>query len=191
MSEPFALFDHWLASWLIELAMAALLLFWVVGAYNRLMRLRNALGSAWAQIDQLLQTRAQALTAWQDALRIPLADESTALAVLAEAVARERTAALAARARPADAAALTGWVAAEGALASPLSRLQALAEHRPGLLQDGTVAALRVQLADLQTRLEYARHAYNEAAAVYNAATRQMPTRVLSQLFGFIPAGTA
>ena len=54
--------------WLLQLAVLAIVVFWVVGAYNRLMRLRNAVASAWAQVEPAQEARlGPALAAWIDA----------------------------------------------------------------------------------------------------------------------------
>ena len=42
---------------IVSLVVAAVLLFWAIGAHNRLIALRNAIGSAWAQLDALLKRR--------------------------------------------------------------------------------------------------------------------------------------
>jgi LemA protein len=174
-----------LGAWLLELALIAVLGFWVMGAYNRLMRHRNAIGTAWAQIDDLLVRRAAVIEPLADALQGPLEAEAKTLAALSQALARQRAAALVVRGRPTQASALTAWAAAEGELASPLTRLDALVAQHPELAGSDEVKPLRKQLADLAPRLTYARQAFNEAADAYNQALEEFPTRLLKPLFGF------
>lgn len=180
------LWPAWVPS-LLKLAGGALLLFWVVGAYNRLVRLRGAIGVAWAQIDELLTRRASLLEPLIGALTEPLADESTTLAALASAEQRQRAAALAVRARPWQAAALMAWVVAEGELASPLARLQALLEQRPELAGSEPVQPLRNQLAEIGPRLVFARQAFGAAATAYSESLAEFPTRWVGRLFGMRP----
>lgn len=184
-STAFALPD-W-APWLIKLGLAAVLLFWVVGAYNRLTRLRGAIGSAWAQIDELLARRSALLAPLADALREALADEMTTLAALGRTDEQQRRAAQAVRARPAHAPALMAWALAEAELASPLARLQALLEQRPELLDSEPVQPLLRELAELAQRLGYARQAFGDAARAYSAAAEEFPTRWVARLFGMRP----
>jgi LemA protein len=171
------------APWLLKLGLAAVLLFWVVGAYNRLTRLRGAVGSAWLQVDELLARRSMLLQALADALRDPLADEAVTLDALTRADAHQRQAALAVRARPSQAPLLMEWVLAEAELASPLARLLALLEQRPDLHANEEILGLQRQLTELASRLAYARHLFSDAADTYNAAVEEFPTRVVARLF--------
>ncbi|MFO1339871.1 MAG: LemA family protein [Burkholderiaceae bacterium] len=186
MEDAAAFWSGWAPS-LLKLGAAAVLLFWVVGAYNRLTRLRGAIGSAWSQIDELLARRATVIDALGGALREPLADEATTLAALAQAEQHQRSAALAVRARPAHAAALMAWVVAEAELASPLARLQALLEQRPGLAGSEQVQPWRQQLAEFAPRLVYARQAFSDAARAYSDALEEFPTRWVARLFSMRP----
>jgi LemA protein len=170
------------------MAAVALLMFWMVGAYNRLMRHRNALGTAWGQIDELLTRRAAALEPLMGHLKEPMAAEVNTLQALAQALERQQAAARAVRAKPASAVALQAWVVVEGELASPMARLSALVEQHPELAGSEAVKPLRGQLAELAPRLVYARQVFNDAADVYNSAIEEFPTRLLTPLFGFKPA---
>lgn len=183
MDDAAVLWSGW-APTLLKLGAAAVLLFWVVGAYNRLTRLRGAVGSAWSQIDELLARRATVIDTLGSALREPLADEATTLAALALAEQHQRSAALAVRARPAHAEALMAWVVAEAELASPLARLQALLEQRPDLAGSEQVQPWHQQLTEFGPRLSYARQAFSEAARVYSGALEEFPTRWVARLFG-------
>ena len=64
-----------ISHWLFQLALLAVLLFWLVGAYNRMVRLRTAIISAWEQIVAALVKRSEAMAAVADAVREPLAAE--------------------------------------------------------------------------------------------------------------------
>lgn len=174
-----------IGTWLVEMAAIAVLLFWVIGAYNRLMRHRNAIAAAWGQIDELLLRRTALLEPLAEALKEPLQAEATTLATLAQALERQRAAARVVRSRPTQAAALLAWVTAEGGLASPLARLDALVEQDSELAGSEAVKPLRKQLAELAPRLVYARQVFNDAAEGYNAALDEFPTRLLRPLFGF------
>jgi LemA protein len=171
--------------WLARLAAIAVALFWMVGAYNRLMRHRNALAVAWGQIDELLTRRAAALEPLMAQLEAPMAAEANTLQTLAQALERQQQTVRAVRARPSAAAALQAWVVAEGELASPVARLQALVEQHPELAGSDAVKPLRQQLAELAPRLVYARQVFNDAADAYNLAVEEFPTRLLTPMFGF------
>ncbi len=173
--------DQWLLA-----AGGALLIFWMLGAYNRLVALRNDIIGAWAQVDEPLQRRSMAILALADGLRGPLADEAGALDALRHAQAQLQAAADALRRRPALAARAQAFGTAEAGLAAALARLLALLEQRPGLREAEPLAALHESMQ----RIGFARQLFNDAVHRYNEAVRQFPTRLLTRLFGFGTAGT-
>jgi LemA protein len=172
---------------LLIAAALAVLVFWLVGAYNRLTRLRGAIGVAWQQIDELLSRRSLLVRSLVEALREPLADEAATLATLAQAEQRQHAAVLALRSRPAQATPLTAWVVAEGELASPLARLLALLDQHPELSASEAVAPAYAELRVLAPRLAYARQLFTSAAGSYNEALAELPTRWVARLFGMQP----
>jgi LemA protein len=181
------------AHWLVQLALGLVLLGWIVGCYNRLVRLRLAIVSAWEQIVAALARRSEAMAAVVEAVREPLAAEAATLQALVEADARQCAAAddvKLARARIAD---VSLWVAAEAALASPASRLRALIELQPALVNEWPQGEkLRQSLAawrETEPRLAFARQGFNDAADVYNKAIHQWPARLVSSALGFRVAG--
>jgi LemA protein len=171
------------------LVTAAILVFWMVGAYNRLVALRNAIGGAFAQVDELLQRRGAAVAPLAATLRTSLAGEQGALDALLTAQMQVQIASEALRAKPMLAPRAAAVVAAESLMTSSSSRVLALLEQHPGLLGDPTVAPLVATVRETSGRLTFARQSFNDAAAAYNAAARQVPTRLLVRLFGFGTAG--
>jgi LemA protein len=177
------------AGQLVTVAIAAVLVFWMVGAYNRLVALRNGIVTAWAQVDEALQRRGDAVAPMVAALRAPLADEQGALDALAAAQLRVAAAADALRERPVMAAHAGALASAESALAPAASRVLALVEQQPALLADVTLATALGDWRAAEPRLAFARQLFNDAVAAYNAAARQFPTRLLTRLYGFGTAG--
>jgi LemA protein len=174
---------------LLSLLGAAVAVFWTVGAYNRLMALRMAIGTAWAQFEEPLQRREQTLAPLAVRLRGPLAAEHSALDALVVAQAQVRAAADTVRARPVQPAALAAFNAHEAQLAAALARVLALAEQSAAVREDVEATSLLAQLAEPTQRMGAARQWFNDAADAYDAAIRQWPTRALVPLFGFGPAG--
>lgn len=171
-------------------AVAVLLVFWTLGAHNRLVELRNQIIAAWAQVDEPLQRRAAALTPLVTGLRAHFPDEQDALDAVQAALAQVQAGADGLRARPALAPRAALLATAESALSSAQSRLLALVEHRSGLGADGALAQHVAALRDATQRLGFARQLFNDAVVAYNTAARQFPTRLVSRLFGFSAAGT-
>ena len=174
---------------IVALVLGGVLVFWVVGAYNRLVGLRNGIGQAWAKLGEALGQRGAALQPLVAALREPLAAEQGALDALLATHAEAVRAAAAMASRPVQASHAQAWVAAEAALAAAASRVMALLEQDSELRAQDPVAALATAWRDGQARLPFARQLFNEAAAAYNDALTLFPTSVLVKLFGFAPAG--
>ncbi len=168
---------------------AAILVFWMVGAYNRLVALRSDIGSAWALLHEVLKTRGDAVAPLVRALREALAGEQGALDALLAAEKQVRSAADALGARPVDAALAAAVVAGEAAMASAASRVLALLEQQDTLRQDEQVRPHAAVLRDSAPSLTFSRQRYNEAAAAYNEAAALFPTRLLAELYRFGPAG--
>lgn len=161
---------------LLAILVAAVLLFWTVGAYNRLVGLRNKLLRAMASIDEQFRARQAMLARWIEGLA-GQADEH-ALAALRAACQQAETACTHARSQPTRAGAVVSLRLAEDILA------QARAALRP------PGDALSAELAEADTALAFARRRFNDAAQVYNRAVSQFPTWVIAGLFGFRKAGT-
>ena len=164
---------------------AAVLLFWCVGAYNRLMALRNVMRAAFTQLEAQVRRRHELIPQLADAAR---ADPATDPDVLDAAVAARQQARAAldlARAHPGAPGPMVSLAMAEQVLEDACRRLQQAIDRRSALKADSTVQAVRDDLLGAEGRLGFARQMFNEAVTAYNAAVQQFPTRVLSSLFGF------
>jgi LemA protein len=179
--------------WLFQLVLLAVLLGWVVGAYNRMARLRASIMSAWEQIVAALVKRSEAMAAVADAVRESLPAEGATLQALAEADARQRTAADGVRQARARIADVSLWVSAEASLASPASRLRALIELQPALIHESDkgpqLAAALAAWGEAEPRIQFARQGFNDAVDLYNKAIHQVPTRLIASPLGFRSAG--
>jgi LemA protein len=179
--------------WLFQLALLAVVLFWIVGAYNRMVRMRTAILSAWDQIVAALVKRSDAMAAVAAAVREPLAAEAGTLLALAESDAKQRTAADGVRQARARIADVSSWVAAEAGLASPASRLRALIELQPALIHESDqgpqLATALAAWGEAEPRIQFARQGFNDAVDGYNKAIHQWPTRLIASPLGFRSAG--
>jgi LemA protein len=174
---------------LLALGLAALLIFWMVGAYNRLVSLRNAIGQAWAKVDEAQRLRGQAAAPLLAALREPLAAEQGALDTAQTALSEVARVAALMNLRPVLEVNAASWVAAETGLSGAASRLFALLEHQGELRLQEEVATGSSAWREADQRLAFARQLFNEAAADYNAAIALFPTRLLLPMFRFGRAG--
>ena len=163
----------------------AVLVFWAVGAYNRLVRLRNVIGNAFAQIDVQLKRRYDLIPNLVEVARKYVAHERETLEAVAAARNQAKAAADLARTRPAAAGAVTSLSMAEQVLGSALGKLMAVVEAYPELKADQNLRELSEELTSTENKVAFSRQLFNDAAFDYNVAAQQFPTRLLAAVFGF------
>jgi LemA protein len=163
-------------------------LMWIVGAYNRLVGLRNRFKNAYAQIDVQLKRRYDLIPNLVETAKGYIKHERGTL----EAVIAARNAASAANVRaaqsPGDATAMKELSGAETALTSTLGRLFAVAEAYPDLKANTTMMALMEELTSTENKVAFARQAYNDSVMAYNTQRETFPTNMIAGPFNFGPA---
>ena len=174
--------------WIIFLGLIALGVFWVIGAYNRLVSLRNAFKNAFAQIDVQLKRRYDLIPNLVETAKAYMKHERETLEAVIKARAGAVTANTAAAANPADPAAMKQLVAAAGLLSGALGKLFALAEAYPDLKANQTMGQLMEELTSTENKVAFARQAYNDAVMAYNTARETFPSVLIAGTFGFGPA---
>jgi len=173
----------------LSLVLACVLVFWVLGAYNRLVRLRRAVAQAWVQAEAPLSRRAQLLpelTAW---VLQEMPQEQAALSALAQAQEAVAQAAQSLQASPVNATAAASLVTTLARLDANLARLQAVCEMHAALREAPSVQTAMAEWRELDGRLVFGRQLYNDAVQIYNDAVVEFPTRWLVGWFKFLPAG--
>lgn len=174
---------------IVTLAVLAAVGLWAVLAYNALVRRRNEIGNAFAQIDVQLKRRHDLVPNLVEAARGTLQHEAQTLIAVTEARAGADRAAAAARRDPTAAAAIGALGGAEAALGGLLGKLMLVVEAYPALKADATMRELSEELAHTENRIAFARQAFNDAVLDYNNAAQQVPANVVAAVFGFRPAG--
>jgi LemA protein len=174
--------------WIIVLVVIAVVLFWAVGAYNRLIGLRNRFRNAFAQIDVQLKRRYDLIPNLVETAKAYMKHERETLENVIKARNSAVSANAAASADPGSASAIQGLVAAEGALSGALSRLFALAEAYPDLKANQNMMQLTEELTGTENKISFARQAFNDAVMSYNTASQQFPTNFIASVFSFAPA---
>jgi LemA protein len=171
--------------WLIVLALIALAVFWAIGAYNRLVDLRNKFKNAFAQIDVQLKRRYDLIPNLVETAKGYMKHERETLEAVIKARNSAVTANAAAAADPANPAAIQGLMAAEGALSGALSKLFALAEAYPDLKANANMMQLSEELTGTENKIAFARQAFNDAVMTFNTAVEQFPSNVIANFFAF------
>jgi LemA protein len=175
----------------VSWTVAAVLLFWAVGAYNRLMRLRAEANGAFAHVEgefarQVDLVRGQ-LPPPEPTQPAPLESEPTSFWSALHAAASQLAATLAAaRAKPLDSDNIAALNAAQNVLAMAWEQAERDDAHDLAGPRLPDTVLLRRRQALLQAHA--AAEAFNVAVTRYNEAIAQFPALVLAWLFGFKPA---
>ena len=177
---------------LVLLAFIALLtifvIFFVIGAYNALVTLRNRYKNAYSQIDVQLKRRYDLIPNLVETAKGYLQHERGTL----EAVIAARNAAVTANTRaaanPGEASAMKDLSSAESALSGVMGRLFALAEAYPDLKANTTMMTLMEELTSTENKVSFARQAYNDSVMAYNTKREVFPTNIIANSFNFAPA---
>jgi LemA protein len=173
-----------IVTWFVLVTLAL----WMLAAYNRLVRNRNEIANAFAQIDVQLKRRYDLIPNLVDVARKYVQHERDTLEAVIAARNGAKSASDAARARPADAARIGALAGAEGTLAGLMKQLAVVVEAYPELKADATLRELSEELGHTENRIAFARQAFNDSVLDYNNAAQQVPTNVVAGLFGFKPA---
>jgi LemA protein len=163
-------------------------LMWLVGAYNRLVALRNRFKNAYAQIDVQLKRRYDLIPNLVETAKGYIKHERGTLEAVIAARNAASAANVAAAQNPGDAAAMKGLSGAETALTSTLGRLFAVAEAYPDLKANTTMMALMEELTSTENKVAFARQAYNDSVMAYNTQRETFPTNMVAGPFNFGPA---
>lgn len=168
----------WAPLLLVPALAVVLALVWGMTIYNRLVRLRNQVRTAWADIDVQLVRRHDLVPQLVSAVQGYAAHERATL---------DAVTALRAQAAGATDAAALGEL--EHALGDGLQRLLVLQEAYPELAASALFARLQADLVDVEAQLQYARRFYNGAVRDLNDAVQKVPDVVVARLTGIRAAG--
>lgn len=170
---------------IIFLVVAAVLVFWAAGAYNRLVRLRNEIGNAFAQIDVQLKRRHDLIPNLVEVARKYMEHERETLERVTAARAQVMAATDLVKTKPHQPGPILSLGMAEGVLASALGRFNAVMESYPELKADQRLRDLSEELTHTENKVAFSRQLFNDATLDYNNAAHQFPTNIVAGLFGF------
>jgi LemA protein len=153
--------------------------------YNQMVAMKEAVDSAWAQVQNQLQRRNDLIPNLVEVTKGYAAHEKE----IFESVANARSRLIAAGTRE-------GQIEAANELSGALGRLLAIAEQYPQLKADQQFARLSDELAGTENRIAVERKRYNDAVQAFNTYVKQIPQFLYARLLGFgeqkyfeVPAG--
>ncbi len=159
---------------LVVAGVILILFLWGVGIYNTLIRLRNEVKNAWAQIDVQLKRRHDLIPNLVETVKGYAGHERGTL----EAVVSARTKAV-------SAGSIEEKVQAEGELSRTLGRLLMLVENYPDLKANQNFLALQEELTSTENKIGFARQYYNDSVMRYNNQIQTFPPNIVAGLCGF------
>ena len=160
---------------IVLLGLGAIIVFWLVGIYNGLVRLRNAVKNAWSQIDVQLKRRYDLIPNLVETVKGYAKHERETL----EAVVQARQQAINITDNVLEKA------KAENMLSQTLRSLFAVAENYPDLKANQNFLALQEELTSTENKISFARQYYNDSAMKYNNKTEMFPSNVVAGMFSF------
>jgi LemA protein len=175
-------------SW-FTLIIAAILLFWAVGARNRLVRMRNDITVCFGVVQTQLQQRHTLLGQWVESLGSVLGEHASELISVKAACQQVQVASEHLLAKPVAAQPAASLRMAEETLTAARARLTtALPSWAAAAQTPQTLTTSDPTSAD--NTLGFARREFNRATQSYNDALLEFPTWIVAGLFGFRAAGT-
>jgi LemA protein len=160
--------------WIVVVAVAALLVFQSVGAYNGIVRKDVAVNEKWGQVQNVLQRRGDLIPNLVQSVKGYAAHEKEVFEYVA-----------AARAKLAGARTPEETMKANAEVSTALSRLLVVVENYPQLKDDQTFIRLMDELAGTENRISVERMRYNAAVGEFNTDIRVFPNSLVAGVAGF------
>jgi LemA protein len=159
--------------WII-VGVVVLLVLWVVGAYNGLIKARVRSEEAWSDIDVQLKRRYDLIPNLVETVKAYAKHEKELFTAVTEA-----------RSKAMHAKSLEAKGEAENMLTDTLKSLFAVAEAYPDLKASDNFRDLQNELSDSENKIEAARRFYNANVRDLNIALQTFPTNMIGNMFGF------
>lgn len=158
----------------ITLAVVAVLILWVIWAYNRFVTLTNRTEEAWSDIDVQLKRRYDLIPNLVETVKGYASHEAGTLQKVTDA----RTKAMGAQT-------VAEHSQAENMLTGALKSLFAVSESYPDLKANTNFLELQRELSDTENKIQAARRFYNSVVVELQNALEQFPTNIVGNSFGF------
>lgn len=168
---------------LVVVGVVLVLFFWFKNGYNSMVKEQEGVQTAWSQVENVYQRRADLIPNLVNTVKGYAAHESQTL----EGVVNARAKATQLTVDPENLTPekLAAYQEAQGELGAALGKLLAIQENYPDLKANENFLALQSQLEGTENRISTERMKFNEAAKRYNVLIRVFPKSIIASLFGF------
>ena len=167
----------------IVLIVLAVIVVWGIGAYNSLVKNEEGVKSAWSQVENVYQRRADLIPNLVATVKGYATHESATLEGVVEA--RAKATQMTVNVDDLSEEKIAECQKAQGELGSALGRLMAITEAYPDLKANENFRDLQAQLEGTENRIAVERKAYNQVAQEYNTSIRVFPRNIIASVFGF------
>ena len=170
-------------SWVVVLGVLAIVVLWVMNAYNSFVAAEEDVESSWAQVENQYQRRADLVPNLVATVKGYAAHEREALERVVEA--RSHATQMVVDPSNITPQQLMAYQSAQGELTQALGRLLALAERYPDLKANQNFLELQTQLEGTENRIAVARQNFNDVARTYNTKIRRFPNNIIARICNF------
>lgn len=169
--------------WIVIIAVVAIILLWGVTTYNGFVKKQEAMTTAWGQVENVYQRRADLVPNLVALVKNYTEYEQGTLIAVTEA--RAKAAQTTVNTENFDENEFANFESAQDELGNSLNRLIVSVENYPDLKANEEYLTLQAQLAGCENRILTERQRFNETAMVYNQSIRKFPNNLIANMFGF------
>lgn len=170
-------------STIIIIVVAVVAIIWCVTSYNGLVKMDEGVGTAWSNVENQYQRRADLIPNLVNTVKGYAAHEKETLDAVVSA--RSRATQMTVSANDLTPEKLQAYQKAQGEVGAALGRLLAITENYPDLKANQNFLELQAQLEGTENRISVERRNFNEAAKEFNTAIRTFPRNLIAGMFGF------
>lgn len=152
--------------------------------YNKLVTMEEGVNSAWSQVENQYQRRADLIPNLVSTVQGAADFEKSVLTEVTDARSRVGQTKLSAD-DLSDPEKFQAFQKAQDQLSSALSRLLVVSENYPQLKSNESFLQLQSQLEGTENRISVERRRFNETVQAYNTEVRSFPTLISAKIFGF------